>query len=526
MVASRLHWRLLIGTISLLMAAAFLAPRWLPAPAIQENRILAQKPALPAHLRDLRPFVKAADAYVADQFPIRPHLIAALNWLRMLAGVSGSNRVIIGRDGWLFYDDDTHLGATRNDPPMTASEMRTWLQVLAGRTESLRAKNVPFLMVVPPMKEAIYPLHAPQWYHGLSPERPAVLLSKLAETSEAGEVLYLQAPLAEATQRGWKTFSRHDTHWTGPGAYFGYVALIRRLQALGVTDGPLPIAAFDNMGPDHGGRPRDLALMLGVADFVTLDYPHIDNLRGWTHATKTYLSRKTDWTSPHVIDTGNTGKPVLLMTRDSFSNELLPMLLPHFSRIVLTHNQDGYWRQDLIDRFKPDVVILEVLEGGLRGASGDGPAPSPTVSARIEKALLTVASAPSMERLPPDLAAMFEHAKPAATCNVEAAALDAISPEKLMLTVSGWFAVAADSGSSPHAWVRVQGPGGDYGAQITVDGMRPDVAAALKSSKADRSGFSAQHLLRGLPRERYAIAVYRHSENSWEVCRANTSNHF
>jgi hypothetical protein len=66
-----------------------------------------------------------------------------------------------------------------------------------------------------------------------------------------------------------------------------------------------------------------------------------------------------------VIDTGQTGKPVVLITRDSFSNALLPFLYSHFSRLILAHNQDGIWREDLIDRFKPDLVILEVVESGL-----------------------------------------------------------------------------------------------------------------------------------------------------------------
>ena len=86
-----------------------------------------------------------------------------------------------------------------------------------------------------------------------------------------------------------------------------------------------------------------------------------------------------------MIDTGEVGKPVLLMTRDSFSNEIQSLLYPHFSRLILAHNQDGFWRQDLIDRFKPDIVILEVIEPGLRVGMGDGPAPSPEATARIDR---------------------------------------------------------------------------------------------------------------------------------------------
>ena len=40
-------------------------------------------------------------------------------------------------------------------------------------------------------------------------------------------------------------FSRHDTHWSGYGAYAGYVGLMTRLKAMGVTqEDPRPLASF------------------------------------------------------------------------------------------------------------------------------------------------------------------------------------------------------------------------------------------------------------------------------------------
>ena len=165
MLASRLHWGLLIGTILVLMAAAWLAPRWVPAPSIQENRVLAAAPAWPRRLEDIKTFRQGADAYVADHFPIRTYLIAVLNRVRMMVGVSGSSRVIVGRNGWLFFDNDSHMGAARGDPPMVGPEVRQWLITLAGRTEMLKARGVPYLVVSPPSKEVIYPQFGPAWYH-------------------------------------------------------------------------------------------------------------------------------------------------------------------------------------------------------------------------------------------------------------------------------------------------------------------------------------------------------------------------
>jgi len=54
---------------------------------------------------------------VDDRFPARPYLISALNLTRLQVGASGSDRVIVGRDGWLSGDrgDDTLSGGLGAD---------------------------------------------------------------------------------------------------------------------------------------------------------------------------------------------------------------------------------------------------------------------------------------------------------------------------------------------------------------------------------------------------------------------------
>ena len=133
-IASRRHWRILVSVIAALVAAAFVLPRVAPAPDLRENRSLAAQPRGPQGWAEVRSFREATDAYVSDRFPARAHLIAFLNRLRMMAGVSGSSRVIVGRQGWLFFDDDTHLGAARNAPPMSGPQLRQWLSALAIRS--------------------------------------------------------------------------------------------------------------------------------------------------------------------------------------------------------------------------------------------------------------------------------------------------------------------------------------------------------------------------------------------------------
>ena len=518
--ASPRHWRLLIGAVATLVAAAFVLPLWVPRPDFQENRVLASRPAWPHRLEDVRGFREAADAYVADRFPARPYLIGLLNRVRMFAGVSGSTRVIVGRDGWLFYDDDTHMGAVRNDPPMEGVQVRSWLEYLAGRTEAAGARGARYLIVAPPVKEAVYPQHAPGWMGAPSPRRPALVLPGLAAAAGAGEALYLLPEISRATRSGARTYSLHDTHWTGYGAYAGYVALMDRLKAMGFPEGPRPLSAFTPTPLTGRQRPRDLARMLGVASFVRLDYPHFADPTVEARIRTTYLSDSHDWTAPQVIDTGEARKPVLLLTRDSFSIELLPFLYPHFSRIVLTHNQDGFWRPDLIERFKPDIVILEVVESGLRLAAGDGPPASPEAVARIDQAL---ASPPPVAK--PDLAATnaalakaLDAARPTPNCNTEVATLTRGPGKAVTLKFSGWISELAPRNTSAEGVVRLRGPGTDLAAPVRVDLSRPDVAAFFKIPSGEQSGFQGAFVVAGLRSGLYRETIYRRAPGGWLAC--------
>lgn len=536
MLASRLHWRILIATILLLMAAAFVAPRFVRAPDIDENRVLATRPAWPKDLAGFRAFRKDADKYVADKFPVRPHLIGLLNRARMVFGVSGSPRVVVGREGWLFFDGGDHMAATQ-DPAPPPADTRAWLAGLAGRTEALKARGVPYLVLVPPMQEAVYPQYAPHWYR-LNPDRRAVRFAELARTTGAGEVIYLHEAMAAATGRGVNTYSLHDTHWTGPGAWEGYAALMRRLKALGVVaEDPRPLSAFQELRPGHPNKPRNLALMLGVASFVDVDYLELGDPAAEARSTTTWLDPVHDWTKPHVIETGETGKPVLMMTMDSFSNALVPFLYTHFSRIVLSHTQDGAWREDLIARFNPDAVVLEVLESGLGYSLNPAPAASAEAMARIAQAVplaepaaapatpAAAAAPPAPPQLPvlapitPATAALLDPAVPTPSCNLEAASL-AAAADGLDLSVSGWISELAERNTSPVGWVRLQGPAGDYAAPLRVDQPRVDVATHFKAPKAaEASGFNTVYRVKGLKPGTYAPLVYRRTPTGWMVCR-------
>ncbi len=510
MIATRNHWRILLGLVVVLVTAAHLAPHWFTPPQLQENRDLAARPAFPTTLRELVGYRGKVDEFIADRFPPRPYLLAGLNRLRLVFGVSGSSRVIVGRQGYLFFDDGSHLGAARGDPTMSGDDAKLWLEVLAGRTQALGGKGARYLVVIAPTKEIIYSAFAPRWFGRPGPARATVRFPPLAQASAVGDVLYLQPAIAKMTARDVETYGRNDTHWTGYGAYAGYRAIMEKLRAMGVGEGPEPLSYFQVVEAGQGSGPRDLAGMLGVGDLVKVSYPHIVNPKAEAAVKLTFLTERRDLHGTVIVDTGAKSEPVLLMTRDSFSQELLPLLYPHFSRIVLAHNEEGFWRQDLIDQFKPDLVILETIEHGLPLALREGPAPTLATSRRID---LLLAAAPGMyptiqlfTAASPRLLGQMNLAQTAQSCHADQAA--ARFEPGASVQVAGWLH-DPQAARGRDGYVRLRGAGSDLVASIRFDQQRPDVSQALHARGALNSGFAADLGAPGLKSGRYEVTIYR-----------------
>ncbi len=110
--------------------------------------------------------------------------------------------------------------------------------------------------------------------------------------------------------------------------------------------------------------------MLGISDFVPHDRVSFAGMQTHPPEKTTFLSDNHSWVAPQVLHTeAKTGKTLLLL-RDSFSTELLPLLKKHFDTIVMAHVQDGFFRTDLIEQFNPDAVAIVVIETGTRHSMG------------------------------------------------------------------------------------------------------------------------------------------------------------
>ncbi|WP_407315129.1 alginate O-acetyltransferase [Pseudomonas sp. nanlin1] len=153
---------------------------------------------------------KAVETHYDDEFPIKrlgTNLWAALDYKLFNEGRPG---VVLGRDQWLFSDEEFN--------PIAKSEQYEAenLAIIKGVQEQLKKQGVQLVLAILPAKARLYPEH-------IGEEAPASLHADLyqqfhAQVQQAGIIAPdLLAPMQQGKNAA-QMFLRTDTHWTPMGA--------------------------------------------------------------------------------------------------------------------------------------------------------------------------------------------------------------------------------------------------------------------------------------------------------------------
>jgi hypothetical protein len=266
--------------------------------------------------------------------------------------------VLVGNDGWLIGTGEDSMDGFRGINPFSQSELAQFSRLLAAKQNALRSANIPYLLVVPPDKQIVYPEIVPSQYTRFGPGRLNQIATYL-QTHPVVDFVDLTPPLVAAKSAG-PLYWRYDTHWNYLGAFIGYHALAehlkRRFPLLRPTE-------RSEMRGSHIPRPiADLSLVIGLEiapeDTIYLTRPdpdktwpenaHFDYVPSHMHPGSQVISS---------CPTGEIARAVIF--HDSFSEMMGPFLSRHFRHAVWVW---GEFDPALVLREKPDIVIEERVE--------------------------------------------------------------------------------------------------------------------------------------------------------------------
>lgn len=348
----------------LLCAFPFAGLLFAPSQMTSDTDTLSEAPALFAEDGAFRlSYLSDAGDYFEDHFAYRNQIIDLNARIKVgLFATSPTDQVVVGEDGWLFY------GGTLSDylgtDPLSERELVNIvhnLEIIQGYTEAQGAR---FVLAIAPNKNTLYPEHMPYYLA----EGDDDSTQRLLEACDAKniDVLDLFTLFEEQPET---LYYKTDTHWNEQGA------LLVSNELLESVDKD-ELAMSDETTASLLG---DIELMLYP---VTAEEEQAVSLesRGWH-----YLG-EADSVEDDAIDTEGEGEGVLLMYRDSFANNLIPLLAPSFEQAHFTKLVPYNLSQ--INSMQADVVVIERAERHIDLLGEEAPfilAPTVTLDGEVRK---------------------------------------------------------------------------------------------------------------------------------------------
>ncbi|ACN16070.1 AlgJ [Desulforapulum autotrophicum HRM2] len=327
-----------------------------------ENRYPQVKPSLPRSLEALHTYPRKMTDYINDHFGFREMFIRCQGLFNHFLGITSSDRVMIGKDGWLFLTDEDMVPQYTGAMNFSREDLDNWITKMEERGAWLKFKGIPFYVVIPPNKMTVYPEFLPDYINKL----PVLTRLEQLETQAPGFKNFVFCSLRTGmihARKNMSVYYKTDSHWNFHGAFFAYqqiMALLKKdfpdLHPLGETDVVLtPEKSFE----------QDLSRILHLpgafpdtnADGFILKQPtRVKN--------QTVLDKEKSF--PKIVQTGQTGKPVALVFRDSYTDAMEPFLNETFGTVIYAEYQWMVFDKRLIEAYKPDVVIHIMVERMLR----------------------------------------------------------------------------------------------------------------------------------------------------------------
>jgi alginate O-acetyltransferase complex protein AlgJ len=314
-------------------------------------------------------YLKEFTPYYNDHFSFRGESIYLNNLLKVkLFKVSPTPTVLIGKNGWLFYDKPVNQPGTvdyyRALNPFSVKELEQWKNLLEQRHQWLAARGILYLFIIVPNKNTIYPEFMPDHIRRVNKKSRMDQLVEYLEKHSRVPLLDTRPALKDAKTQ-YPVYSKTDSHWNDYGAYIAHREIINYISRCFKEAKPLPLSRFDIKNANHMGG--DLAIMLSLHEEILRE----NIIRMIPSPPFTFKESRKENISRYVrqlqTQCPTAPLPNILMVHDSCCHRLKPFLSEKFSKVLYIWDWDLNFYPGIIDREKPKLVIDEMAERFLMG---------------------------------------------------------------------------------------------------------------------------------------------------------------
>lgn len=320
----------------------------------KENRYLAPEPL--KAMADTR-YADAVDSYVNDRVGFRNEFVNLNGFINYnLFKESPSEKVILGKSGWLFYgntEDGEQIPQYLGTCEYSDDQLETIKNNMVSTENYLKERNCDFIIFIAPNKERVYSEYMPDQYQNIRKQdtcNTEQIIDYLKENTDI-KIVYPYGELEEykETNPDKPVYYHLDTHWNHLGGYIGASIL---LNEMGIKIKDADEQDFTSKKLQSG----DLKNMMSYDNVTMNDVDFLPN----NYPDKNTKFNEDDFYGQWIYENSGKDTRKVFLLRDSFTSLMSDVLGSEFNYIDMCHYDS--FDQSLVEKEKPDVFVLETVE--------------------------------------------------------------------------------------------------------------------------------------------------------------------
>ncbi len=320
-----------------------------------EKRNSSEAPTL--NLSTLNSYSKKYEEFFDDNVPFRTQLIKINSFINcFIFKQSPISKVIIGKEGWLYYNpagtDGDPMADTMGTNLYTEEQMKQCAENLIKVREQLKLRGKDFYIMIAPNKASIYNEYLPKKYNISENTRADLLVSYLKKHTDINivypkeELINKKNILSDAL-----IYYKTDTHWNNLGGYIGAKSLLSSLN--------IKIPELENVEISEIERNiGDLSNMMALTEYFDDKDYQIKGYSENSNVTSQILSKENSDIVKYNAENKDTR--TLVLVHDSFSEAMIPYIKTQFNDFYSIHINS--YSANYLNSIDYDVVVLEVVE--------------------------------------------------------------------------------------------------------------------------------------------------------------------
>ena len=298
-------------------------------------------------------FFQELTDYMADHFAFRQELITADAGVKAdLFQSSANEKVIVGKDGWLFFEETLDDYMKRNC--LNKRQIHNCARVLKLIEQGVEVCDADFVFVAAPNKNTLYGEYMPDRYVPLNGQ--GNLNALITSMKEQGvHYVDLREVLSEQKEQ---VYHKLDTHWNNLGAS---IACENILDALGKKHTSYEKEAYTRKKSFDGDLQGMLFPKSSKKDWNVI----YSKKQDYRYTNKVVSTEQMEIrTENKSVDSSAGGKKTkhrnILMYRDSFGNALVPFVAQEYKKGFFT--KEVPYDLSLLSQSKADDVVIELAQ--------------------------------------------------------------------------------------------------------------------------------------------------------------------